>query len=252
MNDRLRPQTDDYAIPILPVQGRAGERGIDVRLPTRAWPDRHERLALHPLAIRECEAIQTRLWLGYPDGSAGTVTTFIGANPGCGVSTVAANFAAALAHGTRDDVLLVRFGERAKARIPQKDALDLERWLDDQARPPRASAHTPHNILLLTSDSLGRAVSALLRSAAFDDFLARARARFGHVVIDAPPLQGNAEGLVLCRKADGAVLVVGSGRTRTRAALWAREEIVQARANLVGVVLNRHRHYIPRWLYRML
>ena len=203
-------------------------------------------------AMEQCEAIQTRLWLSYPEESVKNVTAFVGATARCGVSTVAANFAAALASNPGANILLITFGERGIPRIAMQREPDLARWLDDKCDVAGPFEGRPSNLHLLSSESLGYAVASVLQSSGFDDFLARARTRFDHVVIDAPPLQDHPETLVLCRKADGVVLVVRAGQTRNQTILWARQQIEDARANLAGVVLNRRKHYIPRWLYKML
>lgn len=93
---------------------------------------------------------------------------------------------------------------------------------------------------------------ALIQSEAFDRFLATVRERFDHVIVDAPPLQGFPESLVLSRKVDGVVLVVESGKTRKRTALWAKQQVVDAGGTLLGVVLNKRKYYIPNWLYRLI
>lgn len=254
MNDRFA-RVPDRLLSVVSRPEVRGERrrgALDLGDMPHARLEPPELLPLHPLAMRQCEEIQTRLWLSNPGGRVYGVTAFVGASTGCGASTVAANFAAALAGAVASEVLLIRFLERPNLRRDPPGALDLERWLEDECAAPRASAHTPRNLYLLTSASLGATASSVLRSTAFEDFLSHARVRFDHIVVDAPPLQGHAESLVLCRKADAVVLVVRAGQTRHHTARWAYEEITQAQANVAGVVLNRYRHYIPRWLYRLI
>jgi protein-tyrosine kinase len=222
----------------------SGRKGTDTRKPrTRV---------LDPLAIEQCELIQTRLWLSYEEGSMKTITTFVGATAGCGVSTVAANFAAAVAQSASTNVLLIAFGAKGSLRLAMQQEPDLGRWLDETCVPVRPSPNMPSNVYRLSSETLGLAVAPVLQSGAFDNFLARARERFDHVVIDAPPLQSHPETLLLCRKSDGVVLVVRAGSTRHQTAAWAVQQIESARGNLAGAVINRRRYYIPGWLYRML
>lgn len=207
-------------------------------------------LFLHPLAIKQCEVLQANLWLRYPADMT-TVTLFIGASAGCGVSTVVDNFVAALGRNAATRVLLIEFG-RAEAKEPTADehGPDLLRLLE-HVQPPHAR---PDNLLDLPGVgslnlSMGRMPLTTVQSDAFEQFLQVARSRFDHVVIDAPPLQDHAESLVLSRKADGVILVVDSGRTRKQTALWTKQQIEEAGGNLLGVVLNRRKYYIPRWLY---
>ena len=242
-----REEAADRPIELSPI----GTPRRHLETPRRRLPAPRLKARLDPVAMRHCEAIQTRLWLAYPEGRASRVTVFVGATPRCGVSTVAANFAASLAHGGSGNVLLIAFGEPADGPEPGRDETDLRQWLDDRLASPTV-ANMPANMVLLTSASLGSSITALLQSRAFDQFLTRARERFEHVVVDAPALQNNPETLVLCRKADGVVLVVRAGRTRNQATNWARQQILAAQANLAGIVLNRRRFYIPGWIYRLL
>lgn len=207
---------------------------------------RHSPLA-HPLAVRQCEVLQANLWLRYPANMT-TVTLFIGATAGCGVSTVVNNFVAALGQDAGARVLLVDFSHAGPAPAPAEGPGPDLLHLLDYGPPPSRSGSAP-NVHAIRGASLGPMPLALFQSDAFDQFLQAARNRFDCVVIDAPPLQGHPESLVLSRKADGVVLVIESGATRKQTALWAKQQIEGAGGNLMGVVLNKRRYYIPRWLY---
>jgi protein-tyrosine kinase len=118
---------------------------------------------------------------------------------------------------------------------------------------PRAPVYPvpgPSNLYVLPSGTKCSMPLSLFQSSAFDDFLKSVRQRFQYVVIDAPPLQGFPESLVLSRKADGVILVVESEKTRKRTALWAKQQIEAVGGKLLGVVLNKRKYYIPDWLYR--
>jgi Mrp family chromosome partitioning ATPase len=67
------------------------------------------------------------------------------------------------------------------------------------------------------------------------------------VVIDAPPLT---DGLTRywVPKAQGIVLVVDGEKVAVRAVVQAREDLQRIGGRLLGVVLNRYRSRIPRWL----
>lgn len=201
----------------------------------------------HPLAMDRCEAIQTGLWLSHGEGDSKNVTVFVGASRGCGASTVASNFAGALARNPESRVLLIDFAAPRAQRAPLQRNPDLNAWLENRSEPDGAPQE-PARLYRLSSESLGRMVFQVVQSCAFDEFLVRARKGFDHVVIDAPSLQDHPESLVLCRKSDSVVLVVRAGKTRSETALWACEQIDRAHGHLAGVVLNRYRRYVPKWL----
>lgn len=201
----------------------------------------------HPLAMDRCEAIQTGLWLSHGEGASKNVTVFVGASKGCGASTVASNFAGALARNPESRVLLIDFDAPRAQRAPLQRNPDLNAWLENR-REPDGAPQEPAHLYRLSSESLGRMVFQVVQSCAFDEFLVRARTSFDHVVIDAPSLQDHPETLVLCNKSDSVVLVVRAGQTRSETALWAREQIDRTHGHLAGVVLNRYRRYVPKWL----
>lgn len=246
---------------VMPPKKRESEPAIKApRQEPAKWPDPLRRKAprlnvpLHEVAMRHCVGIQTRLWLGNREGSMGKVTTFVGATAGCGTSTVAANFAGALAQaGGR--ILLMSFGDpkgRLVSHAAEPSLVPLPNVPSDEGARPSASTNTLGTLYTLTAATLGAAPGSLWRSKDFDEFLDCSRERFDHVVIDARALQRHPETLVLCRKADAVVLVIRAGRTRNQSALWARQQIQKAQANLAGVVLNRRKYYVPDWIYRLL
>src|SRR5678816_4692928 len=78
------------------------------------------------------------------------------------------------------------------------------------------------------------------------------RERFDFIVVDSPPAIPTNEGIALAARADVVALVIEAERTRAALAREAQTRLSDAKANLVGVILNRRRHHIPRWLYRLL
>jgi len=72
------------------------------------------------------------------------------------------------------------------------------------------------------------------------------------LILDAPPVPIFSEFRVLCRKVDGVVLVILSEKTRKQVAQKAKREIEEAGGHILGVVLNKRKYYIPKWLYKRL
>jgi Mrp family chromosome partitioning ATPase len=79
---------------------------------------------------------------------------------------------------------------------------------------------------------------------------------FNYIIIDAPPLGIFTDANVLINKADGAMLVVRSGRTRYAAVDRLLEQLPRER--ILGVILNRadeqlgetHDYYKQRYYHR--
>jgi capsular exopolysaccharide synthesis family protein len=89
-------------------------------------------------------------------------------------------------------------------------------------------------------------------SKSFDQFLGNVRNSFDYVIFDSPPVPGFPDTQTLCAKVDGVILVVTYDRTRRQVALRAKIELEGAGANILGVVINRRKYYIPEWVYRRL
>lgn len=79
----------------------------------------------------------------------------------------------------------------------------------------------------------------LLDSHAMSSFLDEVTDAFDVVVIDSPPLLAVVDPLTLTDKADAVLLVAGRGRLRKRQLRDAVASLSAAKANLIGVVMNR-------------
>jgi Mrp family chromosome partitioning ATPase len=86
------------------------------------------------------------------------------------------------------------------------------------------------------------------RAPAFATWLEDQRQRHDYVLLDAPPLLRYAEGVLVSRLSDGVVIVVKAEATRRESLVRAREQLERAEANIVGVVLNHARDYVPVFL----
>ena len=105
------------------------------------------------------------------------------------------------------------------------------------------------NLFLVSSGPVPPNPSELLASEHFDFLLAalKSSARFDHVLIDSPPLLSVADPVIMASKAGATILVVQCGRTSRPAVIRGRQKLTQAKANILGVVLNdvdvRHGEY---------
>jgi protein-tyrosine kinase len=76
------------------------------------------------------------------------------------------------------------------------------------------------------------------------------RQRFDYVLIDSRPISASSDGLAIVRKVDGVIFVVEAEKTRWPVALAAKEKIVSHGGNILGMVFNKRRFYIPDFVYR--
>lgn len=82
--------------------------------------------------------------------------------------------------------------------------------------------------------------------------LEETRGHFDLCVVDSVAVLEAPTALAVASAVPATLLVVEGSRTRLAAAQRARLELERAGATLIGCVLARPRHPIPRWLYRWL
>ncbi|CAN5690374.1 hypothetical protein BH20ACI4_BH20ACI4_23000 [soil metagenome] len=95
----------------------------------------------------------------------------------------------------------------------------------------------PSGLHLLPGGDARSDVAELISGPKFREILRQARAMFDFVIIDAPPLGIFTDAAVLINHADGAMLVVRSGRTRYAMVDRVMEQVPRDR--MLGVVLNQ-------------
>jgi len=82
--------------------------------------------------------------------------------------------------------------------------------------------------------------------------LDQARSRYRFIALDTPALADSAVALIFSRACDGVVLVVEADATTAAGAQTAVETIERSGGRILGLVFNKRRRHIPRWLCRWL
>ncbi len=201
------------------------------------------------------EDLKTNLLSRYPNGSIKSIL-FNGTYHGGGCSTTVVNFASALTKDSELKVLLVDVNLRTPG-LHEAFKIDQDFGLSDFLGnsfqiEPQIKKVDPGNLHVLTCGGKPTVPLPLFESNEFDQFLKDMRERFDYVILDAPPVPKFSECRVLCTKVDGVVLVIEAGKTRRHVALRAKKELKEAGANLLGVVINKRKYYIPDRIYRLL
>ena len=238
------------------------DKGSSVKLaqvraaaPTRTDAVPTPRLAMAPKFIEYYDDLKTSLAARYPNGSIKTIL-FSGTYHGVGCSTTSVNFAATLAKDSELRVLLAEVNLRtpsphkvykAASSVKLKDLLT-----GNTLQPMQFKRVMPWNFYVMTSGGNHAEPLRLLESGRFGQILKAVRHRFDFVILDGPPVPHFAEFRVLSRMVDGTVLVVHSGGTRRDVALRAKQQLEDAGAKILGVILNKRRYYIPECIYKRL
>ena len=86
----------------------------------------------------------------------------------------------------------------------------------------------------------------------FSESLDKLRDYYDLIFIESPSILDGAFGVGVVKLADGAVLVLEAEKTRAPVAFQAKKTVESSGGLIVGALLNNRRHFIPRWIYRML
>lgn len=98
------------------------------------------------------------------------------------------------------------------------------------------------NLTLLPCGPLPPNPAELLASSRLKALLAEAMQEYDLVIVDGPPVLGLADAPLLSSVCRGTLLVIETGKTRTRAAVDAVTRLRGAGAHLVGAVLTKYKH----------
>ena len=172
---------------------------------------------------------------------------------GEGATTTSAILAATLARSGHSRILLID----ANLRTPALDGV-----FDDAQHPKGLSdvvaADVPvdsviyqtnfPNLFLLPVGKPHASPSYLFDGDPITGLLNNLREKFDFIILDGAPLDGYSESFFLASKVDGVILVVESERTQKRTIRKIKKELEWGPINLLGVVLNKKRNYIPKFL----
>jgi Mrp family chromosome partitioning ATPase len=181
------------------------------------------------------------------------VIQFVGSHRGEGTSTIVRQFAAISAFKMRKSVLVL---DTDGINPTQHDLFNVhwEYSLDDVITDggPIERAYCqvadPKLFVCLVSGNSLPPSQVLNGNGLWEMF----RSRFDLVLIDSPPLEISSDSLAMVRKADGVILVIEAEKTRWPVVQNLRDSVIQYGGNVLGVVFNKQRYYVPGWIYKRL
>lgn len=98
----------------------------------------------------------------------------------------------------------------------------------------------------------GTSLTNIFSLSTIDRFIEKLERRFDLILVDSPPVAETNDALSVVRHVDGIVLVVEAEATRYPVVESVKEKIEKVGGNILGVVLNKQRHYIPSFIYKHL
>ena len=183
------------------------------------------------------------------------IIQFIGAREGEGTSTIVREFARVSADMVGDSVLLLDADRHHPCQDHFFDIRDKSGWLD-ALRSEGASRDAFHRVgqsnLFLSPGCNSAVTTPEVFNSKFDEICQGFRDGFQLILIDSAPMMVSPDGLAIASRVDGIVLVVEAEKTRWQAVKMMRDSISRVGGNILGVVLNKRRYYIPQSIYKHL
>jgi len=184
------------------------------------------------------------------------VIQFIGASEGEGTSTVVREFARISSMIMSKPVLLLDADKRSanqsfhSGNTPENGV--EEDWeSEENLQQAIAKIEDSTTSLSLISQST-IPYPQYFYSPRISVFWEKLKERFDLILIDSPPASASPEGIAISRRVDGVVLVLEAEKTRGPVAENLKDRIQKNGGNLLGIIFNKRRHYIPDFLYKRL
>jgi len=208
-----------------------------------------------PLPIlEEYHRMEYKISSWYPEKKSRALV-FVGPSEGEGNSTVLTHFGISMAF-RGESVLLVDMDWRRPSihrffDLPTgKGSIE---WIFDQCTLEEAIQNTYlENLHVITSGTIPVGSFPTPPSLFLDYHIKNMKSKANWILIDAPPINASNDAIALAPKVDGVIMVVKAEKTRWEVAQNARQRIESGEGNILGVVLNDRRYYIPEWLYQRL
>lgn len=174
------------------------------------------------------------------------------ATPAEGKSTILANLAAAFAQCAKK-VLIVDCDLRKPTQheifgLPNSPGLTNILLNDNLFLPCPTCGHTCYsqaikptfikNLFLLPSGPLPPDPTELIASVIIKDLTGQLQSSYDLLLFDSPPVSIFADTAILANFLDGVILVINSGEVKKETAVKAKASLLQAKAKILGVVLN--------------
>lgn len=180
-----------------------------------------------------------------PEQRRAMTIQFVSAVPSEGVSTMATSFAMAAEAEQAGNVLILDCGIMADRRSDVRGSRISAAAAMRQNQPVSVAASSVENSdriwwARLADEPVGVSVLATL--------LGQIRQDYDLIILDCPALVRSPKSAAVAQHCDATILVIRSGNTDTEHARNAVNDIRLHNGNLIGVVLNRHHNYLPRWL----
>ena len=170
------------------------------------------------------------------------VLVFTSSIPSEGKSFVAHNIAVSLAQDGNRTLLIDSDLRRPRAHIIYKmeNQTGLSNFLTSQIEFDSVVRETfVENLWTILSGPVSPNPPEILGSKRMEDLLKAARERFDRIIVDAPPLAGMGDALVLGRITTHIIFVIRAGKTPVDIILHSKELLEKSGVRIIGAVMNQ-------------
>ncbi len=231
----------------------------DARAPAQTAPRRRPLVRVAPEAVpgdpAEYERLKVALGLAVRETGANTVL-LVASQRGEGVSTVAVALALSMAAAARRGVLVVEADRRGPAPAAWRDpapAPGLPELMAGAAGPDEAVLASSVPRLFFLERGAGRLdLSHAHTQARWGQLLGELARAFDWVVVDGGSFEASPDTALMAASVGAVVLVAEAERTPVALVQQTAARLQAAGARLAGVVLNRRRRHVPRFVARRL
>jgi uncharacterized protein involved in exopolysaccharide biosynthesis/Mrp family chromosome partitioning ATPase len=168
-----------------------------------------------------------------------------------GVSAVATGIAYAFARYDEENILLV---DANSHHSNQDKLIALNRpptLYEISVSRPIAYPDQSQTLYTFSSEHMDEYVSKVEGSKRFNKLVpSLQKMNYKMIIMDLPAINENISALNSARNADGTVLVIEAEKIKREVVNRTKEKLDNFEVKLMGVVLNKRKYHIPKWLYR--
>jgi Mrp family chromosome partitioning ATPase len=184
-------------------------------------------------------------------GSPKKVIQFIAAREGEGTSTIVREFARTSATILGKSVFLFDADPlNFRPALEGPDSGNGSRSGDPDAEDAIVTRDSPPSTAVCLIPQNSEGIRKHFYSPQIDSFWEGLRQNFDLVLIDSPPFETSPDGLAISRRVDGVILVLEAEKTRWPVAERLKEQVQSNGGNILGIVFNKRRYYIPEFVYK--
>ena len=181
---------------------------------------------------------------------------FMGLQGGEGVSTIVRDFARMAAARLDKSVLIMDAAHHNPSQHLFFDIKGGDGWKDIMGKGEsvdKACHQSGNTKLFLSPISPQRALTPhVYDHPAATGFLEELKHKYDFILIDSSPAITSPDGIAISRFTDGVILVVEAERTRMQVVENVKNKIARNGGNIIGVVFNKRKYYIPKFVYSRL